>query len=265
MCRGLIVALPSSGSRSAAGSNDTLIAARDSVTISMPRMPNGHATTNYLQPRPTSRPPKTEREPSETGGDPWTLQPPRVASSLPRRGTSRSGQRRNGRHSRLRRRKTPAMIESYRLASTKLPPPWPKSNGFCKRPTLPRGNRPRKSLWPKSCSRSFRKAAAMQRYALAYGGMATGDCGFQSGLGALQSADALAESFAVDRFELLAKTADELGARELPPTARKELVEATVPLVDAMLAAAQFMTGQRLATVELLSPARRTRTRQSSR
>ncbi len=68
---------------------------------------------------------------------------------------------------------------------------------------------------------------------------------------ALQAADALAESFAVDRFELLAKTAEDLAERELPTAARKELVEAIEPLVEQALAAGQFAPGRRLAALGL--------------
>ena len=68
---------------------------------------------------------------------------------------------------------------------------------------------------------------------------------------ALQAADALAENFAVDRFEQLAKTAEELADRDLSSAARKEMAEAIEPLAGAALAAGQFSSGRRLATVGL--------------
>jgi hypothetical protein len=66
---------------------------------------------------------------------------------------------------------------------------------------------------------------------------------------ALQAAESLSESFTVDRFDQLAKTADDLGERDLPTAARKELVEALEPLVEQALSAGQFAAGRRLAAV----------------
>jgi hypothetical protein len=68
---------------------------------------------------------------------------------------------------------------------------------------------------------------------------------------ALQAAEALSESFAVDRYDQLAKTADDLSERELSTAARKELVEALEPLVEQALAIGQFTSGRRLAAVGL--------------
>ena len=66
---------------------------------------------------------------------------------------------------------------------------------------------------------------------------------------AFQAADALGEIFTIDLYELLVKTAEELGAKELSSAARKELAEAIVPLVQAAFDARQFTAGRRLAAV----------------
>ncbi len=68
---------------------------------------------------------------------------------------------------------------------------------------------------------------------------------------ALQATEGLAESFAVDRFEELAKTAEELGGKDLSSALKKELAESLEPLTGAALSAGQFAAGKRLARVGL--------------
>ncbi len=66
---------------------------------------------------------------------------------------------------------------------------------------------------------------------------------------AFRAVDQLAESFALDRFEESAQTAEELTGRDLSPAMKKELVESIDPLTAAALEGGQFAAGRRLAVV----------------
>ncbi|HEY1786135.1 MAG TPA: NPCBM/NEW2 domain-containing protein, partial [Pirellulales bacterium] len=92
--------------------------------------------------------------------------------------------------------------------------------------------------------------APTERYALLSEAQRLAASAGDAGL-AMQAIGAQAEEFAVQRLELAADMLDSLASKELPAAARKELVEAILPLIDEAAAASQFKLARRLAAIGL--------------